>query len=68
MGIQEAGSGCRCGTGGTKRFLACEVKYQYVKFIMHCCLVAKEQAKFREGSLEGYIHHFLAEQTKENNH
>jgi hypothetical protein len=41
---------------------------KYVKFNMHCCAVAKEQAEFREGSLEGYIHHFLAEQTKENNH
>jgi hypothetical protein len=35
---------------------------------MHFCAVAKEQAEFREGSLEGFIHHFLAEQTKENDH
>jgi hypothetical protein len=47
-------------------FLACEVKY--VKFNIHYCVVAKEKAEFKEGSQEGYIHHFLAEQTKENNH
>jgi hypothetical protein len=41
---------------------------KYVKSNKHCCAVAKEQTEFREGIQEGYIHHFLAEQTKENNH